>query len=112
MRFGALGISTVCESKPMSLEPLSVPVCGIIGCISGYIAGVHSDMTLGIIGAVGGLAIGVTLRFVVIIPYVWWVVHYYPDSEPPALWRNLDLPLLLLSLISSAIIPFFIFSSK
>lgn len=97
----------------MSLEPLSFPVCGIIGCISGLVAAViHKGMTFGVIGAIGGLIIGVALRFAVIIPYVWWIVRFYPDLTPPALWGNLYLPLLLLSLILSAIVPLFVFSSN
>jgi uncharacterized membrane protein len=94
----------------MSIGPYICVACGAIGCISGAAAGSQNSLMLGIIGGTAGLLLGITSFVAIAIPYVLWIIRYHPKTpNPPALWRMLYLPLMVLSLILSAVVPFLIF---
>ena len=97
----------------MTLGPYFCIACGVIGCASGAAAGAQSSVMFGIVGGFAGLLFGIFSFFAITVPYVGWIIRYSPKtSNPPLVWGMLFMPLMILSLILTAIVPFCIFRSS
>jgi hypothetical protein len=98
----------------MRLSPLIAVMCAIVGGISGANAGAAISPVWSIVGGGLGVVLGFASFLAVVIPYVGWLMwikkrrHPVPLTQPPRLWINLFLPVMLSTLVLAAVVPWYV----